>query len=57
MPGNLCLKIYRDLRTSDHLLTDEELYQYISSISKDSLFKQENQEQQNVDFVIQHPSK
>lgn len=57
MPGNLCLKIYRDLRTSDHLLTDEELYQYISSISKDSLFKQENQDQQNVDFVIQHPSK
>lgn len=57
MPGNLCLKIYRDLRTSDHLLTDEELYQYISSISKDSLFKQKNQEQQNFDIVIQHPSK
>ena len=57
MPGNLCLKIYRDLRTSNHLLTDEELYQYISSISKDSLFKQENQEQQNADFVIQHPAK
>ena len=57
MPGNLCLKIYRDLRTSDHLLTDEELCQYISSISKDSLFKQKNQEQQNFDFVIKHPSK
>lgn len=56
-PGNLCLKIYRDLRTSNHLLTNEELCKYISSISKDNLFKQENQEQQSTNFVIKHPIK
>ncbi|MGM9875686.1 MAG: hypothetical protein ACI310_00455 [Bacilli bacterium] len=56
-PGNLCLKIYRDLKKVDHILTDEELQQFISSINKDNLFKKEQQEQQDVNFVVHHPTK
>lgn len=51
-PGNLCLKIYRDLKKVDHILTDEELQQFISSINKDNLFKKE---QRDVNFVL-YPS-
>lgn len=50
-PGNLCLKIYRDLKKVDHILTDEELQQFISSIN----IKKEHQEEQDVNFVL-YPS-
>ncbi len=56
-PRELCLKIYNDLRESDHLLTDQELCQYIHSINVDNQFKQENQNQSSVNFAVSHPSK
>lgn len=56
LPGNLCLKIYRDLKTVDHILTDEELLQFISSINKVDLFNKEQQDV-NVNFVVHNSTK
>ena len=53
---DLCLKIYNDLRTSDHLLTDGELETYVSSISIDSFFKTQEQ-QDEINFTIKTTSK
>ena len=56
-PGHLCLQIYKDLKEVDHILTDEELQQFIASINKEDLFKSKQQEQQDVNFVVHHSSK
>ena len=52
LPGNLCLMIYRDLKSVDYILTDKELGDFISSINKDNLFKNVQQEEQDVNFVV-----
>lgn len=49
-PGNLCLKIYKDLKNVNRILSDKELCDFIVSIRK----KTQNIEYKDVNFITQH---
>lgn len=49
-PGNLCLRIYKDLKNVNRILSDKELCDFIVSIRK----KTQNIEYKDVNFITQH---
>lgn len=50
-PGNLCLRIYKDLKNVNRILSDKELCDFIVSIRKKTT---QNIEYKDVNFVTQH---